>query len=201
MSAPLQFVPTLPPEEAARANFYGLLARLFYAPPDAALLDALAASDEVDAEDGGISLAWRDLARAAAATDEASAREEFEKTFVGTGKSPVTLYTSAYTVRYTNEAPLAGLRAELARLGVVRRADAHEPEDHVAALSDTMRFLIMESGKDLAAQKRFFERWLWPATQPLCDAIDNAPSVDFYKFVSRFARTFFDLEHSAFEMI
>ena len=30
-AAPLQSAPTLPPEEAARANFYGLLARLFYA--------------------------------------------------------------------------------------------------------------------------------------------------------------------------
>ena len=38
MSTPMQFVPTLPAEEVARANFYGLLARLFYAPPDAALL-------------------------------------------------------------------------------------------------------------------------------------------------------------------
>ena len=36
-AAPLQFVPRLPEPEAARANFYALLARLFYAPPDAGL--------------------------------------------------------------------------------------------------------------------------------------------------------------------
>ena len=40
-SAPLQFVPTLAPEELARANFYGLVARLFCAPPDATLLQAI----------------------------------------------------------------------------------------------------------------------------------------------------------------
>ena len=48
---PLQFVPTLPPEEVARANFYGLLARLFYAPPDAALLEALAGAGDLEAEE------------------------------------------------------------------------------------------------------------------------------------------------------
>jgi TorA maturation chaperone TorD len=75
-AAPLHFVPSLPPEELARANFYGLLARLFYAPPDAELLQALAAADEVHAEGGGISLAWRELARAAAAAEPSCVREE-----------------------------------------------------------------------------------------------------------------------------
>lgn len=200
MSAPLQFVQTLPPEEVARANFYGLLARLFYAPPDAALLQTLAASEEVDAEDGGLSLAWRDLAQAAAVADEAAVGEEYESTFVGTGKAPVTLYTCAYTVRYTNEAPLAALRGELGALGLARRADAHEPEDHLAALCDVMRHLIVQHS-DIAAQKRFFEKWLWPSSGRLCDAIDNTPGVGFYRPVSRFARSFFSLEHAAFEMI
>ena len=34
---------SLPPEEQARANFYALLSRLFYEPPDAGLLAAFAA--------------------------------------------------------------------------------------------------------------------------------------------------------------
>ena len=65
-TAPLQMVSTLPPEEAARADFYALIARLFYAPPDAALLETLAAANEIVAEDGAASLAlaWRDLSLA-----------------------------------------------------------------------------------------------------------------------------------------
>ena len=41
-AAPLKFVA---PEEAARANFYGLIARLFYAAPDTQLISELVRAD------------------------------------------------------------------------------------------------------------------------------------------------------------
>ncbi|HEX6319007.1 MAG TPA: molecular chaperone TorD family protein [Burkholderiales bacterium] len=201
MTQAMQFVPTLPPEEVARANFYGLLARLFYAPPDASLLEALAGADEIDAEDGGIGEAWLDLARAAAAADADALREEYESAFVGTGKAPVSLYASAYTIRYSNEVPLAALRAELAALGLARREGAHEPEDHIAALCDVMRHLVAEQKLDLVAQARFFGRWIGPAAEPLCDAISKHPGSEFYRRVGLFAKCFFALEQSAFEML
>ena len=158
----MQFVPTLPPEEAARANFYGLLARLFYAPPEQELLRALAGAAEPQAEEGGIGAAWSELAEAAAESDPEEIREEYESAFIGVGKAPVTLYTSAYSVRYTNETPLAELRGVLAGLGLGRRTDATEPEDHIAALLDVMRHLISAQQSDLEHQKQFFERWIWP---------------------------------------
>ena len=191
----------LPPEEQARANFYGLLARLFYAPPDAALLDALSSAEEIDAEDEAISAGWRQLRAAAEAADLEAVREEFETTFVGTGKAPVTLYTTAYTIRFTNEVPLAALRGELAALGLARRSDATEPEDHIAALCDTLRHLIAQQQRHLDEQKRFFERWIYPAVEPLCGAIEKSQHAVFYKSVGRFAKSFFALEHSAFEML
>ena len=200
-AAPLHSIPSLAPEEIARANFYGLLARLFYAPPDTALLEAIAGADEIEAEDGGIALAWRDLALAAASAGAETVREEYETGFIGTGKAPVTLYTCAYTIRYSNEVPLAELRGELAALGLARRGEACEPEDHIAALCDTMRHLIAEKKKDLAEQKRFFNRWIWPAVEPLCNAINNNDNAAFYKRVARFAKSFLELEHSAFEML
>ena len=52
------------------------------------------------------------------------------------GKAPVTLYTCAYSIKYSNEAPLVDLRAELAALGLARRESVSEPEDHIAALCD-----------------------------------------------------------------
>ena len=198
---PLRFAETLPAEEVARANFYGLLARLFYAPPDAALLEALAGADEIDAEDGGIGEAWQDLARAAAHADPDEVREEYETAFVGTGKAPVTLYTSAYTIRYSNEVPLVALRAELAGLGLGRREGAHEPEDHIAALCDAMRYLIAEQKRDLHEQAKFFGRWIAPAAEPLCNAINQREGNGFYRSVGRFARCFLALEQSAFEML
>ena len=185
------------PEEQARANFYALLARLFYGPPDADLLRALAQT-RTDGE--GLAAAWRALSEAAAGTDPEQVREEYEERFVGTGKAPVTLYTCAYTIRFSNEVPLAALRAELAAMGLGRRDGVHEPEDHLAALCDTMRHLIAAQ-RELSEQKRFFNRWIAPAVEPLCGAIDNDAGTVFYRHVSSFARSYFQLERTAFEML
>jgi TorA maturation chaperone TorD len=192
---------TLPPEEQGRAHFYALLSRLFYAPPDAELLAALASADELQAEDDALAARWRELAAAAAVTEAEAVREEFETAFVGTGRAPITLYTSAYSVRYTNEMPLAELRGELAALGLARRSDAGEPEDHIAALCDTMRHLIAEQHRALEEQKRFFARWIQPSVEPLCSAIEKSEHTAFYKLVARMAKAFFSLEQSAFEML
>lgn len=198
---PLDFVATLPPEEVARANIYGLLARLFYGPPDTQLLETLAGATGIDAEDGEIGPAWERLCLAAGQTDKEAARDEYDTVFVGTGKAPVTLYTCAYSIRYANEAPLADLRGELAALGLARREGASEPEDHIAALCDAMRHLIAVQKRDLAAQSAFFKRWIGPAAGPLCDAIEADSSLSFYKPVARFAKAFFDIEQNAFEML
>lgn len=198
---PLNFVLSLPPEEVARANMYGLLARLFYGPPDAQLLETLAGAAGMDAEDGEIGPAWERLCLAAGQADKEAVRDEYDTVFVGTGKAPVTLYTCAYSIRYSTEAPLAELRGELAALGLARREGASEPEDHIAALCDVMRHLIAVQKRDLEVQGAFFKRWLGRTTGPLCDAIEAEPSLSFYKTVSRFAKAFFDLEQRAFEML
>ena len=198
---PLNFVLSLPPEEVARANIYGLLARLFYGPPDAQLLETLAGASGMDAEDGEIGPAWERLCLAAGQTDNESARDEYDTVLVGTGKAPVTLYTCAYSIRYATEAPLAELRGALSALGLARREEASEPEDHIAALCDAMRHLIAVQKRDLAVQSAFFKRWIGPTAGPLCDAIEAEPSLSFYKAVARFAKAFFDMEQSAFEML
>jgi TorA maturation chaperone TorD len=197
----MQFVATLPAEEVARANFYGLLARLFYAPPDAGLLHTLAASAEPEAEEGGLAGAWDELVAVAADADPEQVREEYEAAFIGVGKAPITLYASAYSVRYTNETPLAELRGVLAGLGLGRHTDATEPEDHIAALCDVMRHLIAEQKRGLEEQKRFFERWIWPIVPPLCGAIEKAEGVTLYKSVARLLLEVCTLEHRAFEML
>lgn len=198
---PLQFVRTLPPEEQARANFYALLARLFYAPADAALLAALAAGGELSADEPALAGAWRGLVAAAAQADPEAVREEYEGAFVGTGKAPVTLYSAAYLVRYSNDAPLVALRQELAALGLARREGVHEPEDHIAGILEVMRFLIAQREDSLDAQRNFFERWLRPAAERLCDAIEKSDQTSFYRSVARLLRQVCIIEHAGFEML
>jgi len=191
---------SLPPEEEARAHFYALLARLFYAAPDADLLSAIAGG-KIEGEDPTLAKAWQELAQAARDADPETLRAEYETAFIGTGKAPVTLYTGAYVVRYSNEVPLAKLRGELSALGLARQDCVHEPEDHIAALCDTMRHLIAEQQRDLAEQKRFFNRWIAPAADPLCAAIETAETTWFYRRVGRFAKAFLTVEQLAFEML
>lgn len=201
MSQPLHFERALPPEEQARANFYGLLARLFYSAPDAEVLRLIAEAGDIAAEDERLSAVWRELQQAARSAAPERVREEYEAAFIATGKAPVTLYSGAYCVRFTNEVPLAALRGELASLGLTRRVDAAEPEDHIAALCDTMRHLIAGQVPGLEQQRRFFERWVAPVAEPLCAAIEKSEYTDFYRHVARLAKAFLSLEQAAFEML
>lgn len=191
----------LAPEDQARANLYGLLARLFYAAPDAALLAAIAQSGELQAEAGSaLASAWKRLVEASAGANAEAVREEFERVFAGTGKAEVTLYTGAYTGRSTLDSPLAALRGELAARGLARREEVYLPEDHVGALCETMRHLIAEQHADLEEQYRFFKRWIGPAAQPLCNAMEKSANTDYYKCVGNLASNYFELERTAFDM-
>lgn len=188
----------LSPEDQARANLYGLLARLFYGPPDAELLRTLAAAEDIDAASDDLPLpsAWKDLRRAAAEADPESVREEYESLFVGTGKAEVTLYSSAYLSRSGAwsgpRPPLVVLRDFLLERGLARKRGVHEPEDHVAGLCEVMRHLIVEN--DLSAQRDFYRSFVETSTDGLCAAIIASPKARFYAPVSKFALAFFGLE-------
>jgi TorA maturation chaperone TorD len=193
------------PEDQARADFYALLARLFYAGPDASLMAAIAGADEIVAEagDARVAEAWRDLVAAAAVTDAEAAREEYDSVFIGTGKAEVTPFATHYMGRTGAEMILARLRGELARMGLQRNPSAREPEDHVAALCDVMRHLIVSGGDDAAVreEKGFFEAYIRPGFGPFCDAILASQNTIFYKPVARFAKAFIAVEIESFAMV
>jgi TorA maturation chaperone TorD len=98
-----------------------------------------------------------------------------------------------------NERPLAELRDDLARLGFTRAGQAAEPEDHIAALCDVMRLLIL-GGADLATQQDFFARHLAPWYRKFAGALGSTEGADFYKTVGSFAEAFFDVESASFEI-
>jgi TorA maturation chaperone TorD len=202
---PLTFVPRPAQEDAARAEFYALLARLWYAGPDRALLATLAAADEItpEAEASELAAAWRALVAAAGATDEEAARLEYDEVFVGIGRAPVSMFSTAYLAGAFKERVVVQLRDELAALGLQRTPRAREPEDHLAALCDVMRHLI-GAGSDaesLERQQRFFQRYLEPAYAPFTAAAQAAAGARFYRHVARFTKAFLDLEVQSFQML
>ena len=70
---PIQIHAPDAPEDRARADLYALIATLFYAPPDAGLLQALAEADEIVGEDDSVALAeaWGALQRAVGVAEKA----------------------------------------------------------------------------------------------------------------------------------
>lgn len=202
---PVQFVSRPAQEDAARADLYAVLARLWYGAPDRGLLATLAAADELtpEAERSELADAWRALVAAAGAADQDAVRLEYDETFVGTGRAPVTPFATAYLDGAFKERVLVQLREELAGFGLARAPQVHEPEDHFAALFDVMRHLIGEgSGQaQLERQKRFFQRYLEPAYAAFSAAALAAPGPQFYRSVARFTKAFCDLEVESFQML
>jgi TorA maturation chaperone TorD len=195
----------LAPEDAARADFYALLARLWHSGPDAALLAAIAAADEIvaEGEQAGLADAWRQLQAAAAATDAAAARAEHDALFTGTGKAAITPYASHYLAETARERVLVALRDDLIELGLQRDEAAHEPEDHFAALLEVMRHLIAAGSSDgaLQRQKKFFTRYMHRAYNPLTHEVMASTKTGFYGYVARFTKAFCDTEVASLDML
>lgn len=185
-------------EDLGRADVYALLSRLFYAPPDDAVLKLLREVGQAEDAGSAFAAASREL-RAAAAGGSETLREEFDRLFWGVSRPLVMVYGSYYLTGFMNERPLAELRDDLARLGFARSRHAAEPEDHIAALCDVMRMLIL-GGADLATQQDFFARHLAPWYRRFADALGSAEGADFYRTVGSFAVAFFDVESASFEI-
>jgi len=197
---PLKFQSPEVPEDQARAGYYALLARLYYAGPDAALLAAIAGADDVaaDGEQSPLAAAWRALASAARVMDAEAARLEYDQLFVGTGKAEVTPYASFYLVETGREKVLVKLRDELGSLGLKRTERASEPEDHLAGLFDVMRHLISKGSGDAAVQQQaFFERYIAGFYEGFCAATSASEKSNFYKHVARFTEAFLTVETEA----
>jgi TorA maturation chaperone TorD len=198
--APLRFVA---PEEAARANLYGLIARLFYAAPDVNLIAELRQSPAIEGETpqaSSLGEAWREMVDACASAFPAALESEHTELFIGTGKAPITPYLSHYVRRHANDAPLVELRGQLAAWGIGRREGVPEYEDHISGVCETMRFAIAVQQRSPEEQRAFFERFIHRGAVAFCDAVNASNQARFYRLVARFARAFFELEKTAFEM-
>ncbi|MDB5947652.1 MAG: hypothetical protein JWQ33_2678 [Ramlibacter sp.] len=192
-------------EETARAEIYGLLSQLFYAPPTPALLDALrVAPTEAPAAGGFLEEPWRQVVGSARALDDQEIAREYDALFGGVGKPEIYLFGSHYLSGFLNERPLVRLRADLALLGLERHEGMSDTEDHIAYLSEVMRYLI--AGDDvavanLARQSEFFAAHLQPWVVTLCDTVTAHPKAKFYATLAAFTRAFTEIEAQGFDML
>ena len=198
--------PPLADEDQARADFYALFARLLLAPPDDALLAALAAADPIGAA-GEFTLedAWLKLTEAATVVDAAAAADEFSAMFISTGTPPLNPYGSFYLTGHLNDAPLADLRHDLARLRLARAPGVAEFEDHLGTLCETMRVLIQGGPgippRGLAVQKHFFETHVRPWYAACLADIAGSVDANFYRIVAGVVDAFLSIEAQAFAVL
>jgi TorA maturation chaperone TorD len=188
-------------EETARADLYGLLATLFYAPPSQALLDTIASAQSEG--EGVLERAWADLVAACKSAKAEPVRDEYELLFLGVGKPEVMLYGSYYLSGFLMEKPLAALRTDLSMLGIERVQSVVESEDHIASLCEVMRYLIASDDPlhgNLATQQTFFSDHMQAWVDDMCNALEAHPKTDFYLPVTRLARAYFAVEMQAFDM-
>ena len=196
--------PAVDAEEIARANLYGLVSRLFYAPADPNLLAEVSGSP-AEAEEGGgngeneLTAAWRDLREACRGAYPAIVRQEYDNLFIGVGKAAVTPYLSAYAEPHSPDRYLVRLRQQLDAWGLARRDSVFEVEDHISGACDVMRWLI-EGARPLSEQRAFFGEFVYPGAIPFFAATQKAPAIAFYQHVAKFAARFFEVEKTAFEM-
>lgn len=192
-------------EETARAEIYGLLSALYYAPPSAELFEKLrVAVTEAPAAGALLEASWGELVGSARSLSHDAVRAEYDALFGGVGKPEVYLFGSHYLSGFLNEKPLAALRTDLDALGLARDEAMSETEDHIAYVCEVMRYLIAGDDVEVAnltRQREFFSRHLQPWVAPLCDAIAASPKAAFYRSVAAFTQAFISVEAQGFDML
>lgn len=206
-----------------RAETYTLLAALLSAPPDRALLDALKAieppvdesaefesANSADAEAAESAPAtaetaapaaaetadavWRPLRAAAAQAAPAALEDEYHDLFIGLGRGEVVPFGSWHLTGFLMEQPLSDLRDDLKALGIEADAAQKDPEDHIAALCESMALLIRADDIDEAREKRFFARHIQPWAGKFFAELRAAKSANFYRAVGALGARFVEVE-------
>jgi TorA maturation chaperone TorD len=205
VAAPVTLKRALPPEEAARGDFYALFARLLHNGPDMQLLGAIAAAAPIPPEgNAALAAAWRDLVDASSVMDADAALEEYEELFAGVGKAAVSLYAGYYTGAPSIDHPRVRIQADLAALGLARRETVTEPEDHFSGIFDAMRVLVAGSAArapaSVAQQRKFFQDHVEPGVGKFLAALADATQANYYRKVAALGAAFFALESESFQL-
>lgn len=175
-----------------------MLAALLREPPSSDLLDTLGAIEPPAVESlrpTPLEQAWQALATAARDARAEALEPEFHSLFIGIGRGELLPYGSWYISGALMDKPLAALRDELARLGLQRAEGVAEPEDHAAAICETMALLAdPEHGLPLAEQKSFFSTHAGAWLPRFFQELQHAQSATFYASVGRFGEAFIEFE-------
>ena len=186
---------TLKDNDTLRAHVYSLLAALLTGPPSTDLLQLLSRIEDQQESDTEMAQAWRMIKEAGGQTNAALLDEEYHELFIGLGRGELVPYGSWYQTGSVMDQPLARLRGDLAVLGIQRRSDVRETEDHVAALCETMALVCSHPAEiGLETQRAFFSDHLRGWMDRFFRDMQQASAARFYRAVGRLGEAFLALE-------
>lgn len=189
------------PEDAARAQFYRLLASLLGAAPGTEALHAVAS---LRGDHTPLGRAVSNLAGEASGARGEQLSSEYQQLFIGLGRGELVPYASYYLTGFLHEKPLARLREVMDRLGVARNDGVVEPEDHIASVLELMAGLVdgsLAPGVDEAEQLRFYEAHVGSWVPYFFRDLAASRSSQFYAAVGAVGVEFTAVEQRAFEMV
>jgi TorA maturation chaperone TorD len=191
-----------PRDESLRANTYSLLGALLAAPPADSLIRLLTQITPAEiGGDGDLAAVWEVLRLAGERATVESLDDEYHALFVGIGRGELVPYGSWYMTGFLMDQPLAVLRRDLAELGFERQNDIKEPEDHVAALLETMGLMIGDGDASVDAQRRFFQSHMSPWIKTFFLDLQKASAARFYRAVGQFGEQFVEFERKYLTML
>jgi TorA maturation chaperone TorD len=177
-----------------RTDGYVLLAALLGQPSEG-LRDILQNLQWDDVLPEKLSDALEALRRAGRDFSLAAIKEEYDRLFVGLGCGEMIPYASWYREKMIQSTPLVSLRSDLVRLGVVRRSDNHEPEDHAVALCEVMAIISQkENGCSYLSQAAFFQQHIASWMGSFFQDLQSAKNAGFYRAAGLFGSCFLESE-------
>lgn len=191
IDAPVWFAPYAD----IRTDIYVMLASLLGRPPSKDLLNILQTLQWDEAVPEAMDTALRALRQASHDYSFAAMEDEFNRLFVGPGCGEMVPCASWYRERLIQSSPLASLRSDLIGLGIVRRAESYESEDHAGVLCEIMALISRNpNGEPYATQARFFQRHIAPWMMTFFEDLQSAKGVRFYQVVGVFGSRFLESE-------
>ena len=179
-----------------RTDGYVMLASLLGQPPSEDLLNILQNLQWDEAIPEKLNNALRALRQACDDYPPAAIGEEFNRLFLGLGSGEIIPYASWYRGKKIQSLPLATLRSDLMPLGIVRRDESHESEDHAGVLCEIMALISQQPNNiPTATQAGFFHRHIASWMMAFFKDLQSAKSAEFYRTVGLFGSCFLESEN------
>jgi len=183
------------PHAGIRTDGYLLLAAFLTGPPSEYLIGLVRHMDWNEGLSEKMCRTLSSLSLAGSHCPRDNIVGEFNLLFVGLGRGELVPYGSWYLEKTIQSAPLAAIRSDLARFGIVRQTDSFESEDHAGALCEIMALLnTPESGVEEDEQAVFFDQHIEPWLPDFFLDLRSVAGADFYRTVGDFGCCFLEME-------